>query len=53
MRVFLKRGTYTGVLKIVSEDTDARFFEITINPEDNSSPIKIRPISKRDCKLRV
>jgi len=53
MRVFLKRGTYTGILKVVSEDTDARFFEITINPDDNPSKIRIKPISKRDCKLRA
>jgi hypothetical protein len=53
MRVFLKRGRYTSVLKVVSEDADARFFEITIDPDDNSSPIQIRPISKGECKLRV
>jgi hypothetical protein len=40
-RVFLRKKRYTAVLKVVSEDTDARCFQLTIDPENVAMPLKI------------
>jgi hypothetical protein len=53
MRVFLQPKPYTGYLKVVSEDTDAKCYELTINPTDMANPIQIKPIACKECKLRV
>ena len=44
MRVFLRRKDYYGFLKVVSDDTDARYFKITINFDNNVSSIDITAI---------
>lgn len=49
-RVFLRRRRYSGVLKIISADTDARFFGLEINPENSRDPLTIRRLSKRKAK---
>ncbi len=42
-RVFLRGGkTYSGSVKIVSEDTRACSFNIEINPSDQEQPIKVK-----------
>jgi hypothetical protein len=51
MRVFLRRKQYSGYLMIVSEDTNARFFRLDINPDDNSAPIQLKLSSEKECKL--
>lgn len=51
-RVFLRPKPYTGYLKIVSEDTDAKCYEITIDPANTTSPIQLRIISNKECKMR-
>jgi hypothetical protein len=53
LRVFLNRGIYSGFLKVVSEDTNAKFFEITINPENNLTPIQIEPSSARRVRKAI
>ncbi len=49
-RVFLRRKKYDGVLKIVSADTDARFFRLEIDPGDPESPLRIIPMTKRQAR---
>jgi len=44
-RVLLRRRRYTGVLKIVSADTNARFFQIRIDPETTPLCV-ITPLKK-------
>ena len=43
LRVCLKRKRYNGAIKVVSADTDARFFDFTLDPDDSSAPIRIQP----------
>jgi hypothetical protein len=52
-RVFLKKKTYFGALKIVSADTNARYFNIEIQPDDVDKPIVISPVWKWRCKFQV
>ena len=52
-RTFLLRKTYYGALKVVSADTDARFFHITIKPDNNYASVEITPVCKSQCKFRV
>jgi len=52
-RVFLRRKIYHGALKVVSADTDARFFHITIKPDQNRVLVEITPVCKKQCKFRV
>jgi hypothetical protein len=40
-RVFLRRQPYTGRLKIVSADTDARWFQVRIDPDNTDNPCTI------------
>jgi len=49
-RVFLRRKDepYTGFLKIVSAETNARLFRITINPNKESQPLEIEAICPLD-----
>jgi hypothetical protein len=42
VRVCLQRKKYTGVLKVVSADTDARFFDFVIDPDDQE-PFNVEP----------
>ncbi|MGH7989561.1 MAG: hypothetical protein ACREDS_05110 [Limisphaerales bacterium] len=54
MRVFLRRKSYSGNLKVVSENTNARFFKITIDASENASAsIQIMPISEKECELKI
>ena len=43
-RVLLKRRVYTGQLRFVSADTDARIFRVRINPDSQHSPCTITPM---------
>jgi hypothetical protein len=52
MRVFLRRKQYIGHLKVVSEDTNAIYFKITINP-DGLTPIEIQKSSKKEYKKMI
>jgi hypothetical protein len=52
-RIFLRRKKYCGAIKIVTADTDARFFHITIKPDNNSASVEITPVCKSRCKFRV
>jgi hypothetical protein len=47
-RVFLRRKRYTGFLKIVSADTDACFFRITIDPDKDQNSIEITRVCEID-----
>jgi hypothetical protein len=40
-RVYLKKKVYSGFLKVVSEDTWARYFEIAIDPTRKQNPLTI------------
>jgi hypothetical protein len=53
-RVFLRRRRqpYTGFLKIVSADTDACFFRISIDPDKEPRPIEIAPICAMDLPYK-
>jgi hypothetical protein len=51
-RVFLRRRRYDGQLKLVSADTDARYFSITIDP-DSLQPLRVSAISWRGPRERV
>ena len=42
-RVFLRRRVYNGRLKVVSADTDARWFRVTIDPDNADNPCTITP----------
>jgi hypothetical protein len=42
-RVFLRPKRYTGTLKLVSADTDARYFSIVIDPSSASTPCTVEP----------
>ena len=44
-RVFLRRRVYTGRLRFVSADTDAREFLVRIDPENARSPCTVSPIT--------
>ncbi|PYK28990.1 MAG: hypothetical protein DME59_00900 [Verrucomicrobia bacterium] len=43
-RVLLKRRVYTGQLRFVSADTDARIFRVRIDPDSKNSPCTITPM---------
>jgi hypothetical protein len=45
MRVFLRPKNYTGVLKVVSEETDARYFRIEMINDTQKFEINIQPTS--------
>ncbi len=40
-RVYLRRKSYTAILKIVSADSNARRFRLTIDPENKAMPVTI------------
>jgi hypothetical protein len=42
-RVFLRRRRYTGTVKLVSADTNARCFKIIIDPDCAANPCTIEP----------
>ncbi len=42
-RVVLKRRRYTGTLKLVSADTNAKCFSLVIDPDSPSNPCVIKP----------
>ncbi len=44
-RVFLRRKRYSAVLKIVTADTDARYFQLIIDPENKAMPLTITGIN--------
>jgi hypothetical protein len=46
-RVFLRRRRYDGRLKLVSADTDARYFSITIDPYSDVQPLRVSRMSWR------
>ena len=50
MRIFLKPKPYKGYLKIVSEDTNAKCYKITINPADTGNPIQLQRVKNACCK---
>ena len=52
-RVFLRRKNYSGALKIVSADTDARFFHFSIRTNDPQASIEIATVESSACKYRV
>jgi hypothetical protein len=41
-RVFLKKQKYEGYIRIVSKDTTSRKFDITLDPNDSSFPLKLQ-----------
>jgi hypothetical protein len=49
-RVFLRQKQYNGFLKIVSADTNARFFALEIHPENSQHPLTVRALSARESK---
>ncbi len=51
-RVFLRRNKYFGILKILSADTNARYFHIEIRPENKGMPLIIRPLHFWEKKKR-
>lgn len=47
---FVRKRRYTGTLKIVSQDTDARYFHVSIDPDSRSIPGSVqlfRPFENR------
>ncbi|HEY5041703.1 MAG TPA: hypothetical protein VIK53_06830 [Verrucomicrobiae bacterium] len=53
-RVFLRRKNepYTGFLKIVSAETNACFFRIAIDPNNESQPLEIEPVCAMDLPYK-
>ena len=51
-RVFLRRRAYFGCLKIVSADTNAKYFQIEIHPENTEMPLVIRQFRLWEKKKR-
>jgi hypothetical protein len=41
-RVFLKKQRYEGYIRIVSKDTTSRKFDIILDPNDSSFPLKLK-----------
>ncbi len=41
-RVFLKKQKYEGHIRIVSKDTTSRKFDIILDPDDSSFPLKLK-----------
>jgi hypothetical protein len=52
-RVSLHRREYHGQLKVVSADTDARYFSLVIDPDNRSQPLGVRPLQRRESRERV
>jgi hypothetical protein len=52
-RVFLRRQQYCGRLKLVSADTDARYFSLTIKPDDALQPLHVSRMSRRGIRERL
>jgi hypothetical protein len=45
-RVFLRLRKYAGRLKVVSADTDARYFSIIIDPDDRLQPLRVSSLKQ-------